>query len=489
MINKTNEYLQSIVRELSKLPTEIEWVEFKCNYEDCERIAKYISGLSNAALLAGRPCAYMVWGILDETHEIVGTQFDYRKAKKGNEELEAWLARMINPKVNFKFYNVDMWDDTKVVLLEIPCADSEPTKYGSVGYIRVGTNLKPLLEYKEKERELWQAFNNVAYELRNASENRSEDDVLMILDYPKYYEKQGLPIPHNIEKIFEDFLHDKFVRRNDAGTWDVTNLGTLMIGKDLRKFEHLARKTVRVIKYKGNDRLTGIREKEFVTGYAVSHEEIVEYIMAIIPQEEVLEGTIRKSKVAFPEIAIRELLANIMIHQMLNHRGTNPMVEIFDNRIEFSNAGAPLISIEHIVDTVPVSRNENMAGFMHRCGICEERGSGYDKIIRATSSNELIAPKVINQDGQFTKAVLFAKIPFELTSKEDRIRTCYMQACLAYVEFETISNSDVREIFGIDSKDSYKSSRIIKDTIDAGLIKAIDPDTAPRYMKYIPFWA
>ena len=165
------------------------------------------------------------------------------------------------------------------------------------------------------------------------------------------------------------------------------------------------------------------------------------------------------------------------------------MVEIFDNRIEFSNAGAPLISIEHIVDTVPVSRNENMAGFMHRCGICEERGSGYDKIIRATSSNELIAPKVINQDGQFTKAVLFAKIPFELTSKEDRIRTCYMQACLAYVEFETISNSDVREIFGIDSQDSYKSSRIIKDTIDAGLIKAIDPDTAPRYMKYIPFWA
>ena len=64
-----------------------------------------------------------------------------------------------------------------------------------------------------------------------------------------------------------------------------------------------------------------------------------------------------------------------------------------------------------------------------------------------------------------------------------------MQACLAYVEFETISNSAVREIFGIDSQDSYKSSRIIKDTIDAGLIKAIDPDTAPRYMKYIPFWA
>ena len=74
-----------------------------------------------------------------------------------------------------------------------------------------------------------------------------------------------------------------------------------------------------------------------------------------------------------------------MIHQDLQQRGTNPMVEVFKNRIEFSNAGAPLVAIDRIVDTVPVSRNENIAGFMHKCGICEERGSGYDKIIEATA--------------------------------------------------------------------------------------------------------
>ena len=49
----------------------------------------------------------------------------------------------------------------------------------------------------------------------------------------------------------------------------------------------------------------------------------------------------------------------------------NPMVEVFKNRIEFSNAGAPLVAIERIVDSVPVSRNENIAGFMHKCGICK----------------------------------------------------------------------------------------------------------------------
>jgi ATP-dependent DNA helicase RecG len=431
----------------------------------------------------------LIWGINDSTHVIEGTKFEYRKMKKGNEELEAWLARMTNPKMDFRFYEVEMDEGVKVVLLEIPCAEVEPTKYGAVAYIRVGTNLKPLVEYKDKEAELWRQFDSMLYELRIAGNNFTEDATVMALDYSKYYEKLELPIPRNREKVFEDLQKEKFIKKNDVGNWNITNLGALMIAKDLKTFEGLTRKTVRVIWYKDKTRLEAKREKEFVSGYVVCYEEIIQYIMTIIPQEEIIIDGIRKNKTSFPEIAVRELLANIMIHQALEQRGTNPMVEIFDDRIEFSNAGAPLVAIERIVDTVPVSRNENIASFMHKCGICEERGSGYDKVIDATSKNTMLAPKVENQSNQFTKAVLFAKLPFELTTKDDRIRTCYMQSCLAYVNFETISNSDVREIFGLDEKEKVKSSRIIKDTLEAGLIKPVDPDTAPRYMKYIPHWA
>lgn len=178
-----------------------------------------------------------------------------------------------------------------------------------------------------------------------------------------------------------------------------------------------------------------------------------------------------------------------MIHQDLQQRGTNPMVEVFKNRIEFSNAGAPLVAIERIVDSVPLSRNENIAGFMHKCGICEERGSGYDKIVEATGKNELLAPRIENQNNQFTKAILFAKVPFELTTKEDRMRTCYMQACLAYVNFEGISNSDIRKIFGLGEKEKAKASRLLTSAVEGGYIKVMDPDTAPRYKKYIPYWA
>ena len=490
MSTRTIDYLRSLVKELSKLPTEVEWAEFKINNKDPERIAKYISGMSNVATLWDKPYAYLVWGIDDETHKIVGTSFDYRKEKHGNQELEAWLVQNINPKINFKFFEILMEDEkTRVVLIEIPCAERETTKYKSTPYIRVGSNLKPLVGFPEKEREIWSHFDQTPMELRFTGVNYSKDEVVQHLDYPKYYELLELPIPQSIDKIIEDFSNDKFIKRNDANGYEITNFGALMFSKNLKEFEGLLKKTVRVIKYRGIDRTEGIQEREFSTGYAYSYEDVVQYVMTIIPQEEILDGTIRKSIYSFPEIAIRELLANALIHQSIEQKGTNPMVEIFSDRIEFSNAGAPLINIERIVDTVPVSRNENIAGYMNKCGICEERGSGYDKIVMSTAKDKLLAPLIINQNNQFTKVVLFAKVPFDLTTKEDRVRTCYMQACLAYVNFGSIGNSDIRDLFDLADSEKVKASRIIKDTVSAGLIKPLDVETAPRYMKYIPFWA
>jgi len=492
-MERSKEYFQSLIRELAKLPQEVEWAEFKCNNKDPERIAMYISGISNAAALWGKPVGYIVWGIENEKHRIVGTAFNYRSAKKGNEELELWLNQMINPKIDFRFYEVEMeLGENKhpghVTIIEIPCAESEPTKYGKTAYIRIGSNLKPLVDFKDKEAALWRTFDKVPPEWKIAYQNATEEDIFDLLDYSGYYEKLKLSVPGRRDKIMRDFKDEKFIEKSPAGSWDITNYGALMIAKNLKEFEGLMRRSIRVIRYKDKTRINGISEREFTGGYATSFEKIIEYILTIIPQEEVIEGGIRKQAFSFPEEAIRELLANIMVHQSLEQKGTNPMVEIFSDRIEFSNAGAPLVAIERIVDTVPLSRNESIAGFMHRCGICEERGSGYDKIIAATSRNALIAPKIENQNNQFTKVVLFAKIPFELTSKEDRIRTCYMLACLAYVNSTAISNTDVRAAFGFSEKDKTKASRIIKDTVESGLIQPVDPDTAPRYMKYVPFW-
>ena len=488
MAIRTVEYLRSLVRELAKQSSETEWVEFKSNYNDPQSIGEYISALSNSAALSGKPKGYLIWGVNNDNHRIEGTSVQYRKIKKGNEELESWLAHLLTPRIDFKFFEIPI-DDVTVVILEIPCADKQPVRFAGIEFIRVGTCKKGLKDYPEKERELWQTFDVSPYELRVSISDLHEEEVIALLDYPKYYDKLEIPIPRSRDQVFEDLQNEKFLIKNDAGKWDITNIGALLIGKDLKKFENLIKKTVRVIWYKNNSRIETIREKEFSSGYAYSHEDIVQYIMTIIPQEEVIIDSIRKSVVTFPEIAVRELLANSMIHQNLGQTGTSIMVEVFSDRVEFSNAGAPLIAVERIVDTVPVSRNENIAGFMRKCGICEERGSGYDKIIAATSDNKMPAPKVENQNNQFTKAVLLAGMPFDMMAKEDKIWTCYMRACLAFVSHQAISNADIRNLFGLSSKELAKTSRIIKETVERGYIKPLEPDTAPRYMKYIPFWA
>lgn len=488
MAIKNQDYLNNLIRELISLPSETEWVEFKHNNNDPQMIGEYISALGNAAAIWSRPKAYLIWGIDDDTHNIVGTTFDYRNNKKGAEELEAWLSRMTNPRIDFRFYETEI-DNKKITLLEIPCADKQPIKFSGEEYIRIGTNKKKLKEYPDKERALWRSFDTTPFELRNVKENLLPDDVLQLLNSSGYYEKMGFALPDNKNKILDDFTNEKFIRKNDAGSYDITNLGALLISKDLNNFAELTHKSVRVIWYKDNNRLDTVREKVFSKGYAVSYDKIVEYVLTIIPQEEIIEESIRKTKLAYPEIAIRELIANLIIHQAIEQKGTSPMIELFKDRMEFSNAGSPLVSTERFVDTAPISRNENLAGFMHKCGICEERGSGFDKIIHATSRNSMLAPKIENQSDKFTKVTLYQKAPFDLISKEDRIRTCYMQACFVCVNGESITNNIVRELFGISDEEKYKASRIIKDTVEAKLIKPVDENTAPRYMKYIPFWA
>ena len=150
MATRSIEYLQSLVRELAKLPDETEWVEFKCNNKQPQVIGEYISALSNSAALCERPKAYLVWGVDDATHRIVGTEFQYRKMKKGNEELEAWLSRMLSPRINFRFFEVPM-DEGTVVLMEIPCAEKQPVQFAGGEYTRIGTNKKNIKEYPDKK--------------------------------------------------------------------------------------------------------------------------------------------------------------------------------------------------------------------------------------------------------------------------------------------------------------------------------------------------
>lgn len=462
-------------------------MEFKHNNADPEDIGEYISALSNSSTLCGKVNAYMVWGIDDETHDITGTSFSPSMAKVGNEELENWLLSLLSPKINFQFFEIEV-SSQRVVLLEIGRAFRHPVQFKNHEFVRVGTYKKRLKDFPEKERALWRIFDDTPFEEQVAEEKVSADEILRYLDYPAYFDLLKLPLPESKEGILQTLVSDKMITKTVSGSWNITNLGAILLAKKLEDFRSLKRKAVRVVVYKGSSRVETLREREGTKGYASGFEGLIGFINNLLPTNEVIEKAIRKNVPMYPEIAVRELVANALIHQDFFITGAGPMIEIFEDRMEITNPGVPLVDTKRFLDTPPRSRNEALASFMRRIGICEERGSGVDKVVFETEYYQLPAPD-FEVTGENTRAVLFAHRPLNKMDKEDRIRACYLHACLRYVNRDYMTNTSLRDRFGIDVKNSATASRIIKETIDGGLIKPFDDTASRKFKKYIPFWA
>ena len=159
MIHSRDQLLH-IIPELTALPAETEWFEFKVDNVDPAMIAERISALANSARIAGRDFGYLVWGVEDGTHRIVGTKFDPATSRKGNETLESWLAHSLHPQVHFEFEVVQVGKIRLVVLTIIP-ASFEPVRFGATAYVRVGSSTRELERYPDHARRLWRAFETL----------------------------------------------------------------------------------------------------------------------------------------------------------------------------------------------------------------------------------------------------------------------------------------------------------------------------------------
>ncbi len=482
-----NEYIQGLINELIKLPSETEWLEFKLNNDKPEKIGEYISGLSNSATLFGKSKAYVLWGIDDMTHAIIGTKFDPKKAKIGNEELENWLLQRTNPRINFHFSTTQL--DTKtIVLLEIDAATKHPVQFQNQKYIRIGSCNRKLKDFPEKERDLWRILDKTPFERKIAKEKLSGSDVLHLLDYPAYFELMKRNLPDGHSAILEALSNEEFIVDCPAGGYDITNLGAILFARKLEDFPTVKRKALRVILYKGNNRIETQKEQVGVKGYASGFEGLISFVTALIPSNEVISKSLRSEKPMYPEIAIRELVANALIHQDLFETGTGPMIEIFADRMEITNPGKPLVSVNRFLDTPPKSRNETLASLMRRFGICEERGSGIDKVVFQTELYQLPAP-LFEEPPNSTRTILFAHQEMDDMNKEDRIRACYLHACLQYVQRQKMTNKSLRERFGLEESKGALVSRIIIATLNAGLIKKDNFSESRRDSAYVPFWS
>lgn len=478
----------AFVKTLINLPDETEWVEWKHNNTDPEEIGEYISALSNSAALLGKEAGYVLWGVEDKTHRAVGTTFKPRQKKVGNEEIENWLARLVTPSTDFSFHEID-FDGKPLVLMRVQPARHTPVRFRDTEWIRVGSYKKKLRDFPEKERALWQILSGKSFEDGIAMEGVPGDRVLNLIDYPAFFDLLKLDLPPNRDAILGRLVTERVLLPPNADSHSVTNLGALLFAKRLADFPSLARKAIRVIQYEGTSRRKTVKEQTGAKGYAAGFEGLIAYINDQLPQNEEIGRALRREVKMYPEPAVRELVPNAMIHQDLWMTGTSPMVEIFSDRIEFTNPGVPLIDTLRFIDEPPRSRNEQMAAVMRRLGMCEERGSGIDKVIFQVELYQLPAPDFLVTEGH-TKIVLYAPRGFRAMDKNDKTRACYQHACLCHVSNQRMTNATLRKRLGISDENYATASRIIADTVDAGLIRPYDPQSRSRkHAKYVPFWA
>lgn len=479
----TIDSLKILIENLVK-QIENEIVEFKTNFHSAEEIGERISAISNSCCLLGQEYGYIVFGVSDD-RKIVGTSFHPKSHKaKGNEDLELWLINRLSPRIDFQIYEFE-YHDKNLAIFIIPATKSQPVSFLHQAYVRVGSYTKKLSEYPEKQAKIWRS-NSAPYELNIAKENLSVSEVINLLNVSVYFDLMKIPFPSDNNGIMDKLEEEEIVIKRHS-EYAITNLGALLFAKHLKDFPAIQRKNIRVIVYKGQSKVETIRERYSEKGYAIEFEEILNWIYGQLPANEEIGRALRKETRMYPEIAIRELFGNFIIHQDLSVKGF-PIIEIFSDRIEFSNPGIPIVNPDRFIDSYK-SRNDNLADIMRRMRFCEERGSGMDKVFFYNELYQLPPISVVVSEEK-TKITLFAYKRLNDLDKKEKIMACYQHACLKYVSNDKMTNQSLRERFQIDDQNAAIASRIIKDTLSEKMIKLDDPEnTSRKFMKYIPFWA
>ncbi|MEI7681096.1 MAG: ATP-binding protein [Betaproteobacteria bacterium] len=327
------------------------------------------------------------------------------------------------------------------------------------------------------------------WENLRASDLLPAADLKTLLDLPTIANLLQRPLPDDDDELLR-WLGDEGMTTPDSNGYYITNLGAVAAARNLEYFDGLKRKRIRVIRYRGKNKVESIDEMMGQKGYAAGFEGLIGYLKRVLPHSEVIQQSLRTEVSVYPEIALRELIANALIHQDFSVTGSGPMVEIFDDRIEFTNPGSllPGKRVDRLIGTTPESRNEQLASAFRRYRICEERGTGFQKVV---ASIELfgLPPVVFTPMENVFKVTLYSPKKFADMSQSERIEACYQHAVLKFFSNSVMTNTSLRERLKIAEKQRAQVSRLIRDALDSGRIKLKDPHSkSSKFTEYLPYW-
>ena len=449
----------------------LEFKEARQQY-DTTKLCRYCVAIANEG------GGHLVLGIADKLPRPVVGSAAFADTQGTAEKLFQWLG-----------FRVDVQavahPDGRVVVFIIPGRPKGTAYHYDGAYLmRSGEELVPMSE--DQLRRIF-AEGQPAWLEFAALQDVPAQDVVQLLDTQSFFDLLRLPYPTDQAGVLSRLLDERLITRSTAG-FDILNIGAILLAKNLHSFPSIGRKAARVIVYAGESKLQTLSDLTGEKGYAVGFTALVQYVMGKLPQNEVIEGAIRKEIKLVPEVVIRELLANALIHQDFEMGGVSPTVEVFSHRVEISNPGEPIVPVERFIDGYQ-SRNERLADLMRRFGICEEKSSGIDRVIESAELMQLPAPEFLTGHKR-TTVVIYGPRAFREMNGSDRVRACYQHCVLQYVLRKQMTNQSLRERFGLSEGSSNTVSQIITATMEQGLVKN-DPNApeSRRYARYIPIWA
>lgn len=476
---------EQLVRTLTSLPAETEWVEFKESMFDPEEVGQYVSALSNSAMLADERHGYMIWGVKDGSHEIVGTTARPASKNVKGQPFEHWVAQFLDPRVTLEFASVEI-DEKRVEILCIDPAYTKPVRFKGDAWVRVNFIKRRLPDFTDRERALWQITSRQSFEEAVCTPHLSENQVLKRFDVERLIQIMDVK-SFAINDAITRLCDLRLLIDNTQGGYDATNLLALSAARDMKAYPATSGKSVRVVTYRGTDRLHALHDITGQHGYLVRFEEIVAYIQKETAEGEEFSGGMRKMIQPYPEVAVREVLANALIHQDFMVHGSKPLVEIYADKIRFVNPGRPRIPTSRFIGAAPLSRNERLADLARRTPVCEARGSGMPRAMVAIEQARL-APMLIETEEHATVVTLYKTRNYASMSREERTRACYQHACLRYHQDDPMSNASLRERLGLTKNQHPQASQVIAAAIEDKLIKALNADQGNRVARYVPYW-
>jgi predicted HTH transcriptional regulator len=473
-------------KSLGKVPSELNEIDWKATLSpNNDKLSKHITAFAN---LPGG--GFLAFGIDDNTGKVLG--ITKAEADSIVERLASLCRDSVDPLVSID-HSVETFRGKEILLVFIKESAVKPVhlkgKTIEDSHIRSGGTTR-----KASRQEIGALMLNSkspTWEELHASKLLNEVEVITLLEYDKILELLKKPVPSNISEIIKWLEDEKMIVNVDGKGYYITNFGAIAAAKDLNRFDGLSRKVVRLVKYEGKNKAAGSKEYPGTKGYAIGFEGLIQFVKGLLPGSEVIKNALRHETSVYPEIAIRELIANILIHQDFTIRGTGPMIEIFEDRIEFTNPGKllPTKKLDRLIRTTPESRNEILASAFRRYNICEERGSGFEKAVIAIELFGLPPLKFEETENAF-KVTMYSPRKFADMSNDERIEACYQHSIIEYYGNGGFNNSSLRKRFGMHDKQAAQISKLIKDAIDLGKIKAKDPESeSKKFSLYVPYWA